>query len=46
MVSADEDGIVIHPAVSFPIEMYSDARIAEFDAAEAELAGRAAGKRT
>jgi hypothetical protein len=38
MANADKDGIVLHPAVAFPIEMYSDARIAEFDKTEAELA--------
>ena len=31
-------GIVLKPSVTFPIEIYSDARIAEFDAADAELA--------
>jgi hypothetical protein len=29
---------VLHPAVAFPIELYSDARVAEFDEADAELA--------
>ena len=33
------EGILLRPAVTLPVEMYSDARIAEFDAAEAELAG-------
>lgn len=32
------EGILLRPAVTLPVEMYSDARIAEFDAAEAELA--------
>lgn len=32
------DGILLRPAVTLPIEMYSAARIDEFDAAEAELA--------
>ena len=33
-----DDGIVLHPAAAFPIEMYSDARIEEFDAEDALLA--------
>lgn len=45
MASAGKDGIVLHPAVAFPIELYSDARIAEFDAADAELAKRKPRKR-
>jgi AbrB family looped-hinge helix DNA binding protein len=32
------EGILLRPAVTFPIEQYSTTRIAEFDAAEAELA--------
>lgn len=31
------DGVVLKPSVTFPIEVYSDERIAEFDAAEIEL---------
>lgn len=38
MADVREDGIVLHPAAAFPIELYSDARIAEFDAADAALA--------
>jgi antitoxin PrlF len=38
MASTSGDGIVLHPAVAYPIELYSDERIAEFDQAEAELA--------
>jgi hypothetical protein len=34
MASTEADGVVLHPAVAFPIEMYADARIAEFDEAE------------
>lgn len=45
MASAGSDGIVLHPAVAFPIELYSDSRIAEFDDADAELAKKVAGKR-
>jgi bifunctional DNA-binding transcriptional regulator/antitoxin component of YhaV-PrlF toxin-antitoxin module len=32
------EGILLRPAVTAPIEIYSDERIAEFDQAEAELA--------
>ena len=32
------EGILLRPAVTVPIEIYSDERIAEFDEAEAELA--------
>jgi bifunctional DNA-binding transcriptional regulator/antitoxin component of YhaV-PrlF toxin-antitoxin module len=32
------EGILLRPAVTVPIEIYSDERIAEFDHAEAELA--------
>jgi bifunctional DNA-binding transcriptional regulator/antitoxin component of YhaV-PrlF toxin-antitoxin module len=32
------EGILLRPAVTLPIEIYSDERIAEFDQAEAELA--------
>ena len=45
MANAGKDGIVLHPAVAFPIEMYSDARIAEFDKTEAELAKHLSRKR-
>ncbi|MDO9244729.1 MAG: AbrB/MazE/SpoVT family DNA-binding domain-containing protein [Rhodocyclaceae bacterium] len=32
------EGILLRPAVTLPIEMYSAERLREFDAAEAELA--------
>jgi bifunctional DNA-binding transcriptional regulator/antitoxin component of YhaV-PrlF toxin-antitoxin module len=32
-----DQGILLKPAVAFPIELYSDSRIAEFDKADAEL---------
>lgn len=32
------EGLLLRPAVTLPVELYSDKRIAEFDAAEAELA--------
>jgi AbrB family looped-hinge helix DNA binding protein len=31
------DGIVLRPAVAFPIELYTDERIAEFDESDREL---------
>ena len=31
------EGLLLRPAVTLPVEMYSDKRIGEFDAAEAEL---------
>lgn len=33
------EGLLLRPAVPMPIEIYSDERIGEFDAAEAELDG-------
>ena len=38
IAEATANGILLRPAVTLPIEMYSAARIEEFDAAEAELA--------
>lgn len=38
LASISSDGIILQPAVSYPIEMYSDERIHEFDQADAELA--------
>ena len=32
------EGLLLRPAVTLPIEMYSDKRVREFDEAEAELA--------
>jgi hypothetical protein len=31
------EGILLRPAVTLPVEIYSQERIAEFDAAESEL---------
>ena len=31
------EGLLLRPAVTLPVEIYSDKRVAEFDAAEAEL---------
>lgn len=32
------EGLLLRPAVTLPIEIYSEARVREFDAGEAELA--------
>lgn len=32
------EGLLLRPAVTLPIEIYNDERMAEFDAAEVELA--------
>jgi AbrB family looped-hinge helix DNA binding protein len=32
------DGLLLRPAVTLPVEIYSDQRLKEFDEAEAELA--------
>ncbi len=32
------EGILLRPAITLPIELYSDERIAEFDASEKDLA--------
>ena len=45
MADLTEDGIVLHPAVAFPVELYSDARVAEFDEADAALEKHTASKR-
>ena len=33
------EGILLRPAMTLPIELYTSERVAEFDTAEAELAG-------
>jgi len=38
IAEATPDGLLLRPAVTLPIELYSDARLAEFAASEAELA--------
>jgi antitoxin PrlF len=38
IAEATAEGLLLRPAVTLPIEMYSDARIKEFDVEEAELA--------
>ena len=37
IAEATPEGLLLRPAVTLPIEMYSDKRIREFDDAEAEL---------
>ena len=37
VAETSEEGIVLRPSVTFPIELYTDQRVAEFDAADAEL---------
>jgi bifunctional DNA-binding transcriptional regulator/antitoxin component of YhaV-PrlF toxin-antitoxin module len=37
MAEVSEQGIVLRPFVAYPIEMYSDDRVREFDQADAEL---------
>ncbi len=37
IAEATPEGLLLRPAVTLPIEIYSEKRIAEFDAAEAEL---------
>ena len=43
-VPAEDGGIILRTAIAFPVEMYSDSRIAEFDRADAELGRRLASK--
>lgn len=31
------EGLLLRPAVTLPVEIYTDGRVAEFDAAEADL---------
>ncbi len=38
------EGILLRPAVTLPVEIYTQARVAEFDAAEAELEAELAGR--
>ena len=38
MAETTAEGILLRPAVTLPVEIYSDDRVREFDAAEAELA--------
>jgi bifunctional DNA-binding transcriptional regulator/antitoxin component of YhaV-PrlF toxin-antitoxin module len=45
MAEPSEQGVLLKPAVEFPIEIYSDSRVAEFDAADAALENHLARKR-
>lgn len=38
IAEATAEGILLRPTVTLPIEMYSAARVSEFDTAEADLA--------
>jgi AbrB family looped-hinge helix DNA binding protein len=38
IAEATPDGLLLRPAVTLPIEVYSDKRIREFDEGEAEVA--------
>ena len=44
IAEATPDGILLRQAITVPLEIYSDARINEFEAGEAELAAVLAGK--
>lgn len=37
IAEATPDGLLLRPAVTLPVEIYSDRRIREFDEAEAQL---------
>lgn len=37
IAEATPEGLLLRPAVTLPIEIYSEKRISEFDAAEADL---------
>lgn len=45
MAEVTDDGIILQPAVAFPVELYSDDRVDEFDAADAALAKHIGHKR-
>lgn len=38
IAETDGHGLILHPAVTLPVEIYTDKRVAEFDAVEADLA--------
>ena len=44
IAEATPDGILLRPAITVPLEIYSDSRINEFNAGEAELASVLAAK--
>lgn len=39
------DGLLLRPAVTLPVEIYSESRVREFDEAESDLAGVMAPRR-
>ena len=44
MVEESPQGIYLRPAVAYPVEIYTDERVAEFDQEEAELGRHLAAK--
>jgi bifunctional DNA-binding transcriptional regulator/antitoxin component of YhaV-PrlF toxin-antitoxin module len=40
MAETAQGGVLLRPAVAYPIELYNDERVAEFDAAEKALRSR------
>ena len=40
MAVSAQGGVLLRPAIAYPIELYSDERVAEFDAAERKLKNR------
>ena len=42
MLNLRENDVVLQSAMAFPVEMYTDARLADFDEADAELGKRLA----
>ena len=45
LADVSEGRVLLKPSVTFPIEIYTDARVAEFDQADTELAHRLRRKR-
>ena len=45
IAEATPDGLLLRPAVTLPVEIYTDRRIREFDEAEAEVASLLPGRR-
>lgn len=37
IAETSDQGVLLRPGMAFPIELYTEARVAEFDAAEADL---------
>ena len=45
VIEEREDGLLLRPAITLPLELYSDEQIVEFDAEEATLARALSKKR-